>query len=92
MVETAAASSKLNDKWWAPIVEFGVHTIVGTVIFLVITAPALLLAYLHAHLAFDDKAVELSFRIGEYALLFADLALFLLFLGRTTIRIGKKLW
>ena len=92
MVDSASEHSPVIDTWWGPIVEFGVHTIVGTIIFVLITTPALLLAYLHDRLTFASAVVEFGFRLGEYGLLLADVLLFLVFLARTTMRTAKKLW
>ncbi|NEX63420.1 hypothetical protein [Noviherbaspirillum galbum] len=40
-----------NEKWWTPIVRFGVHVMVGLVIFLVIAAAAIGLDVLVERLA-----------------------------------------
>lgn len=92
MADSGDVSSRVMGTWWGPIVEFGIHTIVGTIIFVLITAPALLLAYLHDRLTFTSMVVGIGFRVGEYGLFGADISLFLVFLMRTTIRSAKKLW
>lgn len=70
-------------KWFQPIVEFFVHTIVGTAIFLVIFAPAIginiVLHVLEKRYEIDRWLIW-GATAGEIMLAVADIILYLIFL------------
>jgi len=82
-----------TDKWWFPLWEFLVHVVVGTVIFVVIAAPAVGLNLLVAYLATLSVGwpIILGLEISEYALFVVDIGLYLVFLARTGWRTIQKL-
>jgi len=58
--------SKTHKKpWWSPIAHFGAHGFVGTIIFLIIMVPAVLLNHLVQYLA--------KFGISDFTLLILGL-------------------
>jgi hypothetical protein len=79
-------------RWWQAPWEFAVHALVGTLIFALIAAPAvginLSIHWLESNGV--SSPVILALEIGEYALLLADLLLFLMFLWRTSLRAVRK--
>lgn len=81
-------------KWWYPLYEFGIHTIVGTGIFIFIASAAVGLDFLVTYL----KRIEINgmivmgLTLVEYTLFSVDLALFILFIVRAAINAGKSLW
>ena len=79
--------------WWAPLWEFAVHVVVGTLIFVIIYTPAILLNILvHWMTEFNLDGFVVQVVLGaEYSLIVADSLLFLTFLTKTTWRTAKKL-
>jgi hypothetical protein len=78
--------------WRAPW-EFGVHAAIGTVIFVIIAAFALIphLAVREIETYGGGRGIVLALDAGEYALLACDLILFCVFLWRATKRMSKRL-
>lgn len=72
--------------------DFGIHAVVGTLVFAVIAVPALLLDLAQAHLWTTSPMISAGLQLGEYALFAVDLALFLIFLGRNAWKTARKLW
>jgi hypothetical protein len=72
---------------------FAVHVAIGTLVFVIIVAPAVGLGLLVDWMVArnHNPVVILAVRWAEYALLLADLTLFLVFLVKTTWRAIKKL-
>jgi hypothetical protein len=79
--------------WWLTLWEFAVHVIVGTLLFLIIYAPAVGLNFLVHWMTSKeiDRFVIVVVQGAEYALIIADSALYLAFLIKTTCRGIKKL-
>ena len=80
-------------KWWHPLWQFAVHGLVGSAIFVVITAPAVLLSLLVKWL--EDKKTNPVLVSGlkgaEYFVFGVDLLLFGWFVIRTAYRAAKDL-
>lgn len=75
-----------DNQWWVPLLDFAVHVVVGTLIFIIIGAPAVVLnLVLHelTNLAID-RFVFVGLQIAEYTLFAVDLVLYLVFLIRKT--------
>ena len=71
--------------WYAPVVHFAAHTLVGTGIFLIIGAPAVFLGWL-VHKLREYHVTEftlLVLQFLEHAILVVDALLFLIYLGFT---------
>ena len=89
------SSEKLLNKNVEILYEFFVHICVGSLIFAGIAGAALLLGvaldkasnYCGAH---EDVTYPLKF--CKYAVLYADAALFLVYLTSSVIHFGKRLW
>ncbi|HEK3717131.1 TPA: hypothetical protein ACKRQV_000175 [Pseudomonas aeruginosa] len=84
---------KERPPWYAPIVHFATHSIVGTLIFLIVGAPAVLLGWLvHRLKAWHVSDLTLSILTClEIALVLADSVLFIVFLGVTTYATIREL-
>ena len=80
-------------KWWAPLNEFAVHSLVGTLAFVLIAGLAVLLDYGIRQLSqFEVSAFVLyCLKGGEYALLVTDLVLFVIFLVQAGRKLVRKL-
>jgi hypothetical protein len=81
-------------RFWEAPWEFAVHTLVGTLIFCIIAAPAVILHIVLDRLeAHYDIGAFLNFglTLAEYAIFVTDLILFAVFLWRTAARTIKKL-
>lgn len=95
MTESTATKTEENTPlWWAPILEFLIHAIVGTILFILIALPAiglnLLIHLFQTELALNPLVI-LSFTLVEYAILSSDLFLFAVFIVRSTSRTMKLL-
>lgn len=76
--------SKTHNKkpWWSPIAHFGAHGFVGTIIFLIIMVPAVLLNHLVQYLAkfgISDFTL-LILGLLEHAIVLVDAGLFFVFI------------
>ncbi len=86
--------NKNHKSFWTPIVHFAGHTFIGSVLFLIIGAPAVGLSLLvHAR----EAAHIDGFTIGvlsflERAILVADAGLFIIYLVVTAIKSVKEMW
>jgi hypothetical protein len=82
-----------NPRWWVAPWEFAVHGIVGTSIFSIIAAVAILLDLALRRL--DGYGVSgvimFGLKSAEYGLFGTDLVLFAVFLWRTASRVYSKL-
>ncbi len=80
--------------WWVPIWEFLVHTVVGTILFLLIAVPAVGLSLLidaaQAYL-YGKQVVVLALTAVEYLILASDLFLFVVFIVRSVGRAIRAL-
>ena len=79
---------------WTPVVHFAAHTFVGSLLFVIVGAPAVGLSMLvhaleAAHL--DGFTLEVLAFL-EYAILLADAGLFLTYLVVTAIKSVKEMW
>ena len=97
MTRSAGATAKTKihpaKQWWAPIVEFGVHSVAGTVIFAIIFTPAVLLNLGMQNLEEKHKIstwLVNSCLVGEVLLVVADLTLYAIFLWKTGCRAAKE--
>jgi hypothetical protein len=81
-------------KWFEPLVQFFVHSIVGTVIFLIIFAPAIVLnIVLHSlQRRYEiDRWLIWGATAGEIMLAVADILLYLVFLIVSAWEAAKEL-
>ncbi|EMM5100975.1 hypothetical protein ACK249_005158 [Pseudomonas aeruginosa] len=86
-------SHKEHPPWYAPIVHFATHAVVGSIIFIIVGTPSVLLGWL-VHKLRDWGVSEVTLTILqflEYAILIMDAILFLAFLGFTTWSAIKEL-
>ncbi|WP_165678536.1 hypothetical protein [Metapseudomonas otitidis] len=86
-------SQKEHPPWYAPIVHFATHAVVGSIIFIIVGTPSVLLGWLvHKLRDWDVSEVTLTIlQFLEYAILIMDAILFLSFLGFTTWSAIKEL-
>ena len=86
--------SKIHNKpWWLPIARFGAHTFVGTIIFLIILAPAVGLNYLVHYLENNASLSPLTiaiFSILDSVITLTDAVLYLIFLAFGLYRAAKE--
>jgi hypothetical protein len=91
MAESAGSNT---EKWWLPFYEFFMHIVMGTGVFLLLTVPAaginIYVNYLIT-LRIDSFVIYLLIAV-EYALLLCDVVLMLVFLLRTSLKMGRHLW
>lgn len=82
-----------NHRPFRAIGDFGLHTLVGTSIFAVVTMPAVGCDYAVKWLARQDVSTYVIYGLNgaEVALFACDLALFFTFLVRTSIRHARQL-
>ena len=83
-----------EEKWWRPLLEFCIHVFVGTIIFLLIAAPAVGLDVLVSWLSGEEIGIWIirGLKFAEYILFSVDLILLLVFVVRTAWLSGKKIW
>ncbi len=88
-VQELPATDQQHQEFWRAPWEFTVHAVVGTIIFAIIAAAAVLLGFAVDKLANFGTAVAIVYglRVAEYALFGNDLILYLVFLWRTSKRI-----
>ncbi|MCS8129894.1 hypothetical protein N1E91_11795 [Pseudomonas aeruginosa] len=79
-------SHKEHPPWYAPIVHFATHAVVGSIIFIIVATPSVLLGWLvHKLREWQVSEVTLTILLFlEYSILVMDAILFLAFLGFTT--------
>jgi hypothetical protein len=79
--------------FWQSAWELAVHTIVGTVIFVVIAGAAIFVHFISVFFRSHgvDETIIIGLRIAEYAIFSIDLLLFLTFMFRTIARSLKQL-
>lgn len=84
--------SKEKKPWWMPVAHFAAHTAVGTLIFLIIGIPAVLLSYLVHWLesigVSSFTILVLSFL--ENAITITDAMLFVVFLALGAFKAAKE--
>ncbi len=75
-------SQKHQPTWWSPVVHFGVHVMVGALIFVLISLPAFGLGLLVQSLAVQgtDPYVVQVLTLLEYAIVTIDAMAFLAYL------------
>jgi hypothetical protein len=73
--------------------EFIIHTLVGALIFAIVTLPAVGLDVFTRSLEAKHVSIVITegVHVAEYCLFGSDLLLFLVFLVKTCWRVGKKL-
>ena len=78
--------------WWKPLHEFAVHATVGTLIFVIIAIPALLLNVCINWLSSRNFSpiVIYGLELAEYTLFGVDLLLFIIFLARAAWRTIRR--
>src|SRR5687768_4272132 len=83
-----------RESWFKSVLELAVHIVVGSLIFLVVALPAALLNILTEHLTQwgVDSTIAIGLRVSGYAILLADLILFLVFIARTSYRFMRQQW
>ncbi len=86
--------NKNHKSFWTPIVHFAGHTFIGSVLFLIIGAPAVGLSLLvHAlEAAHIDGFTIVVLSFLERAILVADAGLFIIYLVVTAIKSVKERW
>jgi hypothetical protein len=80
-----------NNKWWKPIVHFAAHVLSGSILFIIIGAPAvglsLLVSFLKAYVsAFTINVLEFL----EHFILICDVFLFIVYLVTVTYKDIKE--
>lgn len=80
--------------WWTPVIEFLVQIVVGTLLFVLIAAPAIGLDYLVTWLEAlgVDRPILWGLTGCEYLLFGADVFLFAVFIVRKAWKGAHKLW
>ena len=81
-------------RWWKPVVDFAVHGLVGTLIFIVIFAPAVVLNWgLHVVAERHNLSHWLvnAATAGEVFLVAADLGLYGWFLFCEAVKAGREM-
>lgn len=82
-------TEKSPQKWWLPIVEFFIHAIVGTVLFILIALPAIGINLFILHLEIKlslSPILYLSLTMVEYMIVASDLILFAVFMFKSIKR------
>ena len=84
---------KHQQTWWAPVVHFGVHVVVGSLIFVLISLPAFGLGLLVQYLAMKGTApyVIQVLTLLEYAIVTIDAVAFLAYLVITGINAVREM-
>lgn len=83
-----------QNQWWMPVVHFAAHTLVGSVLFLIVAAPAVglsLLVHALANVSVDGFTI-LVLKFLEHAILCADSLLFAAYMVVTGAKSVKELW
>jgi hypothetical protein len=86
--------TEINTAWYFPILEFAIHALVGTIIFLILATPAvglnLLVHWLESSLKVEWTIIWLLKAI-EYAVILIDGTFFIYFLGKKAWNAAKKI-
>ena len=84
---------KPASTWWSPVVHFGVHVVVGSLIFVLISLPAFGLGLLVQSLALQGTApyVIQVLTLLEYAIVTIDAMAFLAYLVITGINAVREM-
>jgi hypothetical protein len=92
-------SDRNPGRWrehWIPLLEFLVHVLVGTTLFVGIAIPAVLLNLSVQWLASSGLNVSnlilVGLEVAEYAVFGLDLLLLIVYLLRTTLNMATKIW
>ena len=90
----ALALARGPHRWWEPLIEFLIHVLLGSLIFVVIFMPAVGLNLLVAWLGTTSVGSLLIYVLlfAEYALVFIDGALYVAFLLNSAKRYLVKMW
>lgn len=85
-------SKPQKKPWWSPIAHFGAHGFVGTIIFLIIMVPAVVLNHLVQYLAQIGISSFTLTILGllEHSVVLVDAGLFLIFLCIGAYRAVKE--
>ena len=86
-------NQKYETTWWSPVVHFGVHVVVGSLIFVLISLPAFGLGILVQYVAAKGTApyVIQVLTLLEYAIVTIDAMAFLAYLVITGINAVKEM-
>jgi hypothetical protein len=86
-------NQKHPSTWWSPVVHFGVHIVVGSLIFVLISMPAFGLGILVQYLAVNGTApyVIQVLTLLEYAIVTIDAMAFLAYLVITGINAVREM-
>ena len=86
-------NQKHPSTWWSPVVHFGVHVVVGSLIFVLIAMPAFGLGLLVQYLAVNGTApyVIQVLTLLEYAIVTIDAMAFLVYLVITGINAVREM-
>ena len=89
----AYVNQKHQQTWWSPVVHFGVHIVVGSLIFVLISLPAFGLGLLVQYLAIHGTApyVIQVLTLLEYAIVTIDAMAFLAYLVITGINAVREM-
>jgi hypothetical protein len=89
----ASVNQKHPPTWWSPVVHFGVHIVVGFLIFVLISLPAFGLGLLVQYLAIHGTApyVIQVLTLLEYAIVTIDAMAFLAYLVITGIHAVREM-
>ncbi len=86
-------NQKRQQTWWSPVVHFGVHVVVGSLIFVLISLPAFGLGLVVQYLAVNGTApyVIQVLTLLEYAIVTIDAMAFLAYLVITGIHAVREM-
>lgn len=84
----------VDERWWKPLVEFLIQVILGSLLFVIIFAPAVGLNFLVKWLSAQGITSLLVYIVtaAEYILVLIDLAVYVAFLLRTAWRSILRMW
>lgn len=82
-----------NSTWQKIIIKFAIHVLTGSIIFIIIAIPAILLDYAINALEIlsIDSVIILGLIIMKYAVFFMDVILFLIFIIRKSLETIKEI-
>lgn len=84
----------MDEKWWVPLYDFGIHVFVAVGVFFIIAVPAIALNFLIQWLESIgiDGLISYILRGTEYFIFLVDILLFWVFIARSTVNAGRRIW
>ena len=74
------------------VVGFGVHVVVGTMLFAAIAAAAMFLEHALTWMNLGDEAILAGLKSAEQVVFWLDLFTFVIFIARSTYRFSVEIW